>query len=157
EIDPNEKDDRRTVRTIVGTGRQGFAPNGTKAAEADLNQPGGVAIDPRNNDILFTEHNHVVRRVHEGKIQTVAGNGTPGFSGDGGDATKAQLHEPVGLAIGDEGEIYVADALNDRIRMINKGKISTVVGTGEAGFNFHSGKADEINLNLPWGLKYIPG
>lgn len=148
-------------KTKILAGRErspaGFSPDGTDALEAQLNQPNGIAID-HNGDILFTEReNSTVRRIHDGKIYTVAGNGTRGYSGDGGRAQDAQLNGPEGLVIGERGEIYVADTYNDRIRVIENGIIRTFVGTGEAGFNGHTGHTlDTVDLSKPGGLAYHP-
>lgn len=135
----------------------GFSPDGTDALEANLNLPIGVALD-NNGDILFTEReNSTVRRIHDGKIYTVAGTGTRGDSGDGGPAQEARLNGPEAIAVGERGEIYVADTYNDRIRVIESGIIRPFVGTGEAGFNGHVGQRDTVDLSKPGAVVYHPG
>src|SRR5579864_645711 len=89
------------IATLAGTGQPGYSGDGAKAAQARLNAPFDVAFDSGGNLYLSDTFNHCIRRIDAatGLISTVAGNGTKGFSGDGGLATRAQLNEPYGLAI----------------------------------------------------------
>lgn len=88
-------------------------------------------------------------------INTVAGNGTSGFSGDGGAATSAQLHSPTGIAFDATGNMYIADAFNHRIRKVNSsGIITTIAGTGVAGFSGNGGPATSAKLNGPTALAF---
>jgi hypothetical protein len=85
-----------------------------------------------------------------GTIATVAGTGSPGYSGDNGPATQAQLHWPAGLALDAAGDVYIADLYNARVRKVSaEGTITTVAGTGQPGFSGDGGKATEAQLNHP--------
>lgn len=86
-------------------------------------------------------------------IDTIAGTGEPGFSGDGGPATDAQLQEPMGIATHPDGRVLFSDAVNNRIRAIDPdGTITTVAGTGDAGFSGDGGPATDAQLALPFGV-----
>jgi sugar lactone lactonase YvrE len=156
------------IDTIVGTGAQGYAGDGGPAIEAMLNwevnsnpEPsGGLAVA---NDRLYISDtlNHRVRAVDlaTGIIDTVAGDGTEGYSGDGGPATAAQLNAPRDLEIGPEGDLYIADTDNNVIRAVNlgTGEIRTAVGTGELGLDPTDGlPATETRLKRPFGLAFDP-
>src|SRR5437763_1318680 len=110
-----------TIVTAAGTGQPGDGADGGLAVETRLNLPFDVALDARGNLYLSDTFNHRVRRVDRatGRIVTVAGNGTAGFSGDGGPATKAQLNEPYGIVVGPGGALCVADRLNRRVRRVD--------------------------------------
>ncbi|NDE00551.1 MAG: choice-of-anchor D domain-containing protein, partial [Gammaproteobacteria bacterium] len=130
---------------IAGTGANGYSGDGGAATSAQLYSQFsvGLAVDATGNVYVADRLNHRIRRIGtDGKISTIAGNGTAGFSGDGGLATAAQLNQPTGLAFDRFGNLYVADGLNYRIRRVTpEGLISTVVGNGEgtnAGDGGHS-------------------
>jgi sugar lactone lactonase YvrE len=95
-----------------------------------------------------------VRKIAEsGIITTIAGNGTPGFSGDGGAAISAQLQYPIGIALDPSGNLYVADAGNNRVRKVSAtGTISTLAGNGAAAFSGDGGAAIQASLNDPFGI-----
>jgi sugar lactone lactonase YvrE len=101
-----------------------------------LKTPGGIAVDNKDNVFIADRSNHRIRKVDtRGNITTIAGNGTAGFSGDGGPATSASLNLPSGVAVDSEGNLFIADRSNNRIRKIDtKGNISTVAGSGNPGF-----------------------
>jgi sugar lactone lactonase YvrE len=129
--------DRKTGRisTVAGSGRRGYAGDGGPALEASLNQPYEAAFDAAG-DLYFVEmQNHVVRRVDRktGRIHTVAGTGRPGFSGDGGSATAAELRQPHSIAMDGRGGLLICDIGNHRIRRVElaTGRIETWAGTGE--------------------------
>src|ERR1019366_5120393 len=94
------------ITTVAGNGTAGFTGDNGLATSAQLDYPGGVAVDSAGN--LYIADSGVVRKVANGVITTVAGNGTPGFGGDGGPATSAQL-APVAVAVDSAGNLYVAD------------------------------------------------
>ncbi len=135
------------ITTIAGNGTAGYSGDGGAATDATLNVPYGVAID-RIGNIYFSDNtNNVIRKVNYiGIITTIAGNGTAGYSGDGGAATLAQLNGPTGLTIDAVGNIYIADQYNNCIRKINSGGIistfagdGSYAGTGTGGFGGDGG------------------
>jgi sugar lactone lactonase YvrE len=118
------------ITTEAGTGYGDFSGDGGPATSAQFDNPSGLAVDTAGNLYIADFFNNRVRKVSGGIITTVAGNGTPGFSGDGGPATSAQLSFPRGLAVDAAGDLYIADAGNERIRKVSNGIISTVAGGG---------------------------
>jgi len=142
-----------TISTFAGTGNQGFGGDGGLATDADLDDVNGVAADAAGNVYISDMSQHRVRRVDgSGIITTVAGNGSAGFSGDGGAATDAQLNAPVGMAFDAAGNMYIADAANNRIRKVDTGGvITTVAGDGNAGWT-GDGEALTRSLNFPVSL-----
>jgi sugar lactone lactonase YvrE len=122
-----------TVTPIAGVGGNGYSGDGGPAINAQFNGPAGLAFDNRSG-ILYVadENNHRVRAIYpSGVVQTVAGTGVPGFSGDGGLGIAAQLKYPSGVAVDTTGNVYIADSGNSRIRMLTAaGLISTVGGDG---------------------------
>ncbi len=108
-----------TITTLAGIGYPGYTGNGGPAAAAMLNFPSSVAVDGSYNVYFTDQGNNVVRKITPaGIISTIAGNGTSGFSGDGGPAVAAELNSPLGVTIDGAGLIYIADAGNNRIRII---------------------------------------
>jgi len=105
------------INTFAGTGDQGYAGDGGPARQAQLNFPTDVTVGPDHSLYFADAHNNVIRRIRpDGTISTVAGNGTVGFSGDGGPPTQAQFNDPSGVYIDRTGVLYVADTLNQRLR-----------------------------------------
>ena len=146
-----------TITTIAGTPRTaGFSGDGGAATSARLSRPLGVAVDGSGNVFIADNNNYRVRKVSAatGVITTVAGTGTPGFSGDGGAATSAQLNYPYGVAVDGSGNIFFADFLNHRIRRVNgaTGVITTVAGTGANVFGGDGGPATSAQLAEPTGM-----
>jgi sugar lactone lactonase YvrE len=143
-----------TIRTVAGNGTAGFAGDGGPATSAQLRNPQGVAVDGAGNLYIADNNNNRIRMVSPaGTISTVAGNGTAGFTGDGGAATSAQLRNPQDVAVDGAGNIYIADFNNNRVRMVTPaGVISTVAGNGTAGFGGDQGVATSAALNLPRGV-----
>jgi sugar lactone lactonase YvrE len=119
-----------------------------------LSYPDGVAVDQAGNVYVSDLLNNRVRMVTPtGTISTVAGNGNPGFGGDGGAATSAQLNQPAGLAIDSSGNLYIADSNNAAVRKVTpQGIISTVAGTGVEGFSGDGGAATKATLMAPLGV-----
>lgn len=142
------------ISTIVGNGTSGFSGDGGQASVAELNTPEFLAIDRTGNLYIADQGNQRVRMVNtSGIISTYAGNGTSGFSGDGGPATAAEFNIPVGLAVDGSNNLYIADYSNDRIRKVdNTGKISTFAGTGIASFSGDGGQATGAEINTPQGV-----
>jgi sugar lactone lactonase YvrE len=141
-----------TITTIAGTGDAGFAGDGGAAAQARLNGPRGLALDPSGALVIADYGNHRIRKMSAGNlvISTIAGNGKEGFSGDGRFAVDAQLNFPSGVATDGAGNVFVADTSNNRIRKIStNGTITTVAGNGSRGFSGDMGPATAAGLNLP--------
>jgi len=106
------------ISTAVGTGAAGFGGDLGPATAAQLTNPSGLALDAAGN-LYITDGSTRVRKVYaDGIILTIAGNGTRGFSGDGGLATSAQISGPSGIAVAASGAVYVADSGNDAVRML---------------------------------------
>ena len=143
------------ITTIAGTGTAGYSGDGGQATAAELNYPANVALDVSGNLYIADRANNVIRMIHTtGVITTVAGNNTQGYSGDGGQATLAELGLPFGIDVDKQGNIYVADQVNNVIRKINtSGIISTVVGTGTQGYSGDGSDASLAELNLPRDVK----
>jgi sugar lactone lactonase YvrE len=142
-----------TITTVAGTGRFGFSGDDGPATEAKLTAS-DIALDGKGNMYISdTEHNRIRMVDRDGIIHTVAGTGKEGYSGDGGPATKAALALPIGIALDSEGNLYIACHHNSRVRKVDRnGKITTVAGTGEMGFNREKAPATKVMLNQPWGL-----
>lgn len=119
------------IRTVAGNGTAGFGGDGGLAVNAALDKPDGVAVDARGNLYVLDRGNHRVRKVSNGIITTIAGNGNPGFTGDHGPARTARLNDPQGIAADPFGNVYIADTGNDRIRKVSlDGSIRTIAGGG---------------------------
>lgn len=140
------------ISTIVGTGVAGYSGDGGAATAAELNAPAKVVVDAAGNLYIADAGNNVIRFVSAatGIISTIAGIGTPGYSGDGGPATAAELNQPQGIAIDFGGHVYVADTGNNVIRYFGQnGLISTFAGTGTAGYTGDGGNKTGAELNAP--------
>jgi sugar lactone lactonase YvrE len=143
------------IATVAGNGAQGYSGDGGPAASAQLNNPWGVAVDSADNLYIADYGNWRIRKVSNGVITTVAGNGTPGFSGDGGPAIDAELYAPSGIAVDPAGNLYFADTLNNRVRKISNGVIATVAGSGTqllGGYSGDGGPATSAQLYQPDGV-----
>jgi uncharacterized protein (TIGR03437 family) len=137
------------IYTVAGNGTQGFSGDSGSATGAQLNQPMGVAVDSSGNLYIADLHNARIRKVSNGAITTMAGNGTPGFGGDTGPATSAQLNFPSGVVVDSAGSLYVADFYNNRIRRVSNGVITTVAGNGTGGYGGDNGPATDAALSGP--------
>ena len=139
------------VTTFAGTGAAGYTGDNGPASAATLNHPAQLAFDVDYNLYIADTENNVIREISRtGTITTVAGTGTPGFNGDNQAATQAMLSFPDSLAFDAAGNLYIADAENNRIRMVSgNGVISTVAGTGTAGYNGDNIAATDAWLNFP--------
>jgi len=148
-------DPQGDIATIAGTGTAGFAGDGGPAVSAQLNLLAwncGLAVDSSGSLYIADSGNNRVRKVTpEGIITTVAGNGALVFSGDGGPATAAQLN-PFAVAVDGSGNLFIADAFNNRVRMVTpQGIIGTVAG-GASGFSGDGGPATMAGLSQPAGI-----
>ena len=144
------------IDTVAGTGAFGFSGDGGPAIQARFDDPIGLALDQDNNLYISDRDNHRVRRVTpDGTITTVAGSGPAGFNngafaGDGGPAVEARLNRPEGLAFDGNGNLYIADTRNQRVRRVTPGGIiDTVAGTGVVGSSGDWGSATAARLSFP--------
>ena len=132
----------------------GYKGDGGEATKAELKGFGGMAVDSYGNIYIADINNQRIRKVNSlGIITTIAGSGTQGYSGDGGEATNATLNYPERVVVDSEGNLYFSDRDNNRIRKIStSGIITTIVGNGNAGFTGDGGQAIAAELNHPLGL-----
>jgi sugar lactone lactonase YvrE len=139
------------ITTFAGTGEKGYSGDGGPATSAKLIDPGSITFDARGN--LYLADYTTVRKIDpSGTITTVAGTGQAGFSGDGGPATEAKL-TAYDVALDRQGNIYISDTENNRVRMVNRnGIIHTVAGSGKRGYSGDGGPATEAALKDPVGL-----
>ena len=139
------------LRTVAGNGDQGFSGDGGPATLAALNFPADLALDASGNLYIADRQNHRIRRVQpNGVIDTVAGTGEPGFSGDGGPARNAQFREPSGITLDAAGNLYICDFENARVRRVSpNGIIQTIAGNGDHDFT-GDGEATEVGINGPY-------
>ncbi len=125
------------IHTVAGSGKKGHTGDGDSALEATLNLPHEIRFDKEGNYFIADMANHAIRRVDAktGIITTFAGNGKPGYSGDGGPANQAELKQPHSIQFGPEGDLYICDIGNHVIRKVDMktGLISTFAGTGKPG------------------------
>ncbi len=142
------------ITTVAGNGIGGYSGDGGAATSTYLNSPASVAVDAAGNLYIADRDNSRIRRVTPGgTITTVTGNGTPGYSGDGGSATSALLYSPVGVAVDADGNLYIADTRNSRIRRVTPGgTITTVAGNGTVGYSGDGGAATSAQLFFPYGV-----
>ena len=140
------------ITTVAGTGVAGSGGDNGPAVGAQLDFPSGLAIDSSGAVYVADSFQHRIRRVSNGVITTVAGNGTQGFSGDGGPATSAQLNGPLGVSVDAAGNLYIADTENSRIRKVANGVITTIAGNGVRTFSGDNGPATAAGLSVPISL-----
>ena len=161
------------IYTVAGTGTTGSTGNGGRAVLAELDQPDGLAIDSHGNLVVADLANNQIRVVAAtdgtfygvhmtaGDIYRVVGTGRAGYGGDGGPATASELDRPAGVAVDGRGDLFVADTGNSRVRVVaastgsvlgrsvRSGDITTVAGTGTAGFSGDGGPAGHASLDRP--------
>src|ERR1035438_2083967 len=140
------------ITTVAGNGGPGFTGDNYPATTTELYSPSGVAVDSAGNIYIADTSNFRIRRVLNGVITTAAGNGTQGFSGDNGLATSARLYDPCSVAVDFSGDLYIADGNSNRIRKVSNGVITTVAGSGVAGFSGENGPATCAQLAGAWGV-----
>jgi streptogramin lyase len=147
------------VKTIAGTGIPGTSGDGGPAAQAMVNNPFGVTRGPDGALYVCEFSGNVVRRIDDkGRISLIAGNGSAGYSGDGGPAVKAQLNKPHEIRFGPDGALYISDMSTHTIRRVDMktGIISTFAGTGKAGFSGDGGPATAAQLKDPIAIQFGP-
>ena len=162
---PNFRDNRvyklsnnGALSIVAGNGERGFSGDGGPAIEASFSGVRAVAVDGEGTLFVIDMNNHRIRRVdaESGIVTTIAGTGEPGFSGDEGPAVEANLNRPSAIAIDSDGNLFVADGRNSRIRRIDRdsGIITTFAGTGEKGFSGDGGPATEARIGNANGLAF---
>jgi len=156
------------IATVAGDGVAGFSGDEGSATEAELNFPSRPFVDPSGNIYIADFFNNGIRKVSatSGIITTVAGNGSAGYSGDGGAAANAELNGPISVVLDSSGILYIGDVNNNRIRAVNTsaspvnalgvtiqpGQIETVVGNGQQRYKGDNGSAISSEVNFPTGL-----
>ena len=146
------------ISTVAGSGpdHKGFGGDNGLATEAHLDTPQGIALDDAGNLFIVDAGNHAVRKVaaSTGIITTIAGTGNHGYDGDGGLGTLARLYAPSRVAVDDAGDIYIADQGSHVVRKVSgsTGIITTLAGTGTAGYSGDGGPAVSATLSSPQGV-----
>ena len=147
------------VYTFAGTGKAGYQDGSKKVAQ--FNYPSAMAIDAANNLYVADTMNHVIRKITpQGDVSTVGGRFAEEGGWADGDAAEARFNEPMGIALDDEGRIYVADSGNHLIRLIEDGEVSTYAGvrterdedTGYLAGGYYNGERSEAQFYFPKGL-----
>ncbi|MEC5125178.1 prolyl oligopeptidase family serine peptidase [Verrucomicrobiales bacterium BCK34] len=146
------------ISTIAGTGESGYTGDGKAALEAKLNQPFGVIVG-LDGDIYYCDtENHVIRRIlrKNGVIETVVGTGEEGYSGDGGAPLEAKLNEPYEVRFHPSGDLYWVERLSHTVRRWDAitNTVSTVAGTGEAGFSGDGGAGNKAQMKQPHSIQF---
>jgi len=146
------------VRILAGNGDAGYTGDGGPATAAELTTPFGVLPTDDGGFYVADVDAQVIRYVTpDGVISTVAGNGSRGYSGDGGQATSAELNSPTRMRLDAGGNLYFCDTNNHAVRRVDKsGIITTVAGTGTLGYSGDNGPATAARLNTPYDLRFAP-
>ncbi len=149
-----------TVSTVAGNGKAGYAGAGGPATAATLNEPYEVRFDRAGNLWFVDMKNQVVQKVAAGNgiLTTIAGTGQPGFAGDGGPATAARLNQPHSIQLDADGNVFICDIGNHRLRRVDArtGVITTFAGTGAKGPTPDGAKFAEVPLNGPRAIDFDP-
>ena len=150
-----------TISTVAGTGKRGYAGDGGAATNALLNEPYEIRFDASGNMLFVEMKNHLIRRVDAktGVISTIAGDGQPGFSGDGGPASKAHFNQPHSIQLDAQGNVFICDIGNHRLRRIDArtGVITTFAGTGAKLPTPDGAKFAEAPLHGPRAIDFDRG
>lgn len=148
-----------TISTFAGTGKQGFSGDGGQATSAQIDNPFGLVRGP-DGALWFCEYTgQRIRKVNaDGTIQTMAGNGKKGYSGDGGPALEASFNLPHEIRFDKDGNYYIADMTNHAIRRVDgkTGVITTLAGTGQPGYSGDGGPANQAQLKQPHSIQFGP-
>ena len=147
------------MSTVAGNGTGASGGDGGPATNAAIHSPAGVVMDESSGNLYISESaSYYVRKVNTtGYISTIAGNGTGGYGGDGGPATLAAINGPLAMVFDSAGQLYIADEINNRVRMINaSGTILTVAGNGDCSDYGDGGQATNAGLRQPYGVAIGP-
>ena len=141
------------ITTVAGTGVGGYSGDNGPAIDAQIGTPHGIGVDAAGNLYISDTGNLRVRKVSNGIITTIAGNGTDGYTGDGGPAVSAGVY-PQALAVSPAGDVYVSESYNGVavVRKISNGTIATIAGNGTVGYSGDGGLATQAQLRQPNGL-----
>jgi sugar lactone lactonase YvrE len=152
-------DRKGIITTVAGTGEPGFSGDGGPATAATFSEVEDITFDANGDLLIADTSNNRIRRVDQkGIVMTVAGTGTRGHAGDGGHATAATFYDPVSVVADADGNLYVSDHHNDRVRRIDQsGTITAFAGTGARGFSGDGAPATSARLNQPWALTVCDG
>ena len=144
------------ISTFAGTGTSGYTGDGGPAILSRLSGPSGLAFDALGNLFIADSNNNVIREVTlDGQINTDVGDGTAGYTGDAGQASTAQLHDPTSIAFDSRGDLFIADTANNVVReVVATGAISTLAGTGTAGYSGNNSSANTAELQGPQGVAF---
>jgi uncharacterized protein (TIGR03437 family) len=142
------------IAPAAGTGLKSFSGDGGPAATAQFDAPGGIARDARGNLFIADTQNNRIRKIApDGVVTTVAGNALAGFAGDGGPATLAELNRPTDVAVDADGNLFIADSGNNRVRKVfPNGVIGTLAGNGNLAYFGDGGNSAQAALNHPRGV-----
>jgi len=145
------------VEVSAGIGQSGGEGDGGPATEAQFEYPVGLAFDANGNLFVTDDKDHTVRRIDAtGIINAFAGNGTPGFAGDGGSAVDAQLSSPDDVAVDTHGNVYIASSDDNHVRLVDpSGTISTVAGTGRSENSGDGGPSTDASVEIPDALALV--
>ena len=148
-----------TITTVAGNGTSGYSGDGGLATQASISGPSGISVDPLGNVYIADSFNFAIRMVDPaGVIHTVAGTNTPGFSGDGGPAISAHISDSLSVNADNNGNFYIADGGNQRVRKVDSsGIITTYAGNGSIGNTGSGGPATSAGFGAPKGLLLLGG
>jgi sugar lactone lactonase YvrE len=146
---PPAQDTTYNINAFAGSGGYGAASSSGTATAATFKQPSGVAVNAAGDVYLADAESRVIRRITGGTVFPFAGTGAKGATGDGGQATAATFNNPTGLAVDSSGNVYIADTNNHRVRKVTGTTITTIAGTGVAGFFGDAGPATSAQLSFP--------
>jgi len=148
--------DGSSMVRIAGTGKQGYSGDGGPALKATFNAPHEIRVDPQGNVYIADTRNHCVRRINadDGTVETLAGDGQPGFRGDGGPGSRARFNQPHSIVLDGRGGLLVADTKNHRLRRIDLDSktVATVSGDGEGRLPEEAKSWDQVSLFGPRSL-----